>query len=98
MEEVEKIGVLSKKLDRYYLTTDDGIIYTLYAILPWESVPVDFDTAKFSQFIGEKVRVIGTSSGTEIWNALVHKLDGSDTKAPFIDDLIKKDKKQKKKR
>ncbi|NHK31653.1 MAG: hypothetical protein FK730_09900 [Asgard group archaeon] len=98
MEEIEKIGILSKKIDKYFLTTDDGIIYTLYAILPWESVPIDFDTAKFSKFIGEKVKVIGTSSGTEIWNALVHRLDGSDTKPPFIDDLLEKEDKRKKKR
>ncbi len=91
MEDVEISGVVSRKMEKYILTTEDGEEYTLYAINPWESVPVDFDTAKFEKFIGEKVKVFGRSSGTEIWNALIHCLDDSDAKAPKIDDLLKKD-------
>lgn len=91
MEEVEKKGVVSKKMEKYILTTEEGEEFTLYAINPWESVPVDFDTAKFEKFIGEKVKVFGRSTGTEIWNALIHCPDDLDTKAPSMDDLLVKE-------
>lgn len=88
MEEAELTGVVSKKFNDYILTTEEGKEYRLFAINPWESVPTDFDTAKFEQFIGETVKVSGRLSGSEIWNALVHCLDNKDTIAPSLDDLI----------
>ncbi|MBK5114122.1 MAG: hypothetical protein KGD59_12195 [Candidatus Heimdallarchaeota archaeon] len=88
MEEIEITGVVSKKMNEYILTTDDGKEYKLFAINPWESVPTDFGTAKFEEFVGETVKVFGRLSGEEIWNALVHCPDDTDTKAPSLDDLI----------
>lgn len=88
MEEKEIVGVVSKRNNEYYVTTEDGTIYSLYAINPWESVPTDFDTGKFEQFVNNKVRVAGRFKGTEIWNALVHCLDEKDTIPPRIDDLL----------
>lgn len=87
MEEIELTGVVSKKLNEYILTTEEGKEYKLFAISPWESVPTDFGTAKFEEFIGESVKVNGRLSGSEIWNALVHCPDEGDTKAPSLDDL-----------
>jgi len=87
MEEVELTGVVTKKFKDYILATDEGKEYKLFAILPWESVPTDFDTAKFEQFIGEKVKVSGRLSGGEIWGALVHYPDDEDTIPPSLDDL-----------
>lgn len=88
MEEIELTGVVSKKFNEYILTTDEGKEYKLFAINPWESVPIDFDTAKFEEFIGESIKVYGRLSGSEIWNALVHCPDEADTKAPKLDDLL----------
>ncbi|MCG3253847.1 MAG: hypothetical protein ACTSUW_03630 [Candidatus Heimdallarchaeota archaeon] len=88
MEEVELTGVVSKKFNEFILTTEEGKEYKLFAINPWESVPTNFDTAKFEQFVGESVKVSGRLSGSEIWNALVHCPDEADTKAPSLDDLI----------
>jgi len=88
MEEIELTGIVSKEFNEYILTTEDGQKYKLFAINPWESVPIDFDTAKFEQFIGETVKVNGRVSGSEIWNALVHCPDEEDTIAPSLDDLM----------
>jgi hypothetical protein len=88
MEETELTGVISKKFNKYILTTDEGKEYKLFAISPWESVPTDFDTAKFEQFIGDTVKVYGRLSGSEIWNALVHCPNNEDTIAPSLDDLV----------
>jgi len=88
MEEAELIGVVSKKLNTYILTTDEGKEYKLFAIDPWESVPTDFDTAKFELFIGEKVKVSGRITDGEIWNALVHYTDDEDTIPPSLHDLV----------
>ena len=91
MEEKEIFGVVSRRNNEYILTTEDGKDYKLFAISPWESVPPEFDTAKFAEFIGEKVKVTGKFSGNEIWSALVHCPDDADTKAPKIDDLLIKE-------
>ncbi len=88
MEEKELTGVVTKEFNEYILTTEDGHKYKLFAINPWESVPTDFDTAKFEQFLGETVKVYGRVSGSEIWNALVHCPGDEDTIAPSLDDLI----------
>jgi hypothetical protein len=88
MEDKELIGTISKQSNQYYLTTDDGEKYQIYAINPWESVPVDFDTGKFAGFEGKKVRVAGRVKGMEIWNALIHYLDDRDTKPPSMEDLF----------
>lgn len=88
MENVEFKGVISEEMNKYYLTTKDGTKYVVYAISPWESVPTDFDTAKFAQFVGETVTVSGRVKGTEIWSAVMHCPDNEDIKAPKIDDLL----------
>jgi hypothetical protein len=87
MQDVELIGILSEKLNKYILTTDDGTEYTIYAINPWESVPPEFDTAKFNKFVGKKVKVFGRASGTEIWNATMHLPDCEDTIPPGLEEL-----------
>ena len=88
MDEKEIMGTLTKKLNQFILTDDKGVEYKLYAINPWESVPIDFDTAKFLEYIGKKVKVIGTVSENEIWNALIHSEDKKDITPPKIDDLM----------
>ena len=92
MDEKEISGIVSRKNNEYILTADDGKEYKLFAISPWESVPPDFDSAKFAKFIGKKVKASGNFSGSEIWNALVHCPNDADTKAPKIDDLLQKEK------
>ncbi|NHJ03551.1 MAG: hypothetical protein EAX90_01920 [Candidatus Heimdallarchaeota archaeon] len=89
MEEKEILGILSKKLNQFILTDENGKEYKIYAINPWESVPPDFDTAKFVEFIGEKVKVSGNLSNEEIWNAFIHKENNKRNFPPKIDDLLK---------
>ena len=87
MEEKEILGILTRKLNQFILTDTKGTEYKLFAISPWESVPTDFNTAKFIEYIGQKVRVSGLISEKEIWNALVHRQDKKDIIPPKIDDL-----------
>lgn len=77
MEEQEIFGVVSKRNNVYILTTEDGKEYKLFAISPWESVPPEFDTTKFAEFVGKKVKASGRVTEGEIWNALVHCPDES---------------------
>jgi hypothetical protein len=90
MQDVEIFGVVTEKFNKYILTADDGTEYTLFAINPWESVPPEFGTGKFAKFIGERVKVFGRLSGTEIWNAVIHCPEDEDTnppELPGLDDL-----------
>lgn len=87
MEEKEILGIVTKKLNQFVLTDEKGDEYKLFAINPWESVPLDFDTAKFIHYIGKKVKVIGILSEKEIWCAIIHQQDKEDIIPPKIDDL-----------
>jgi hypothetical protein len=90
MEEKEIVGVVSREKDQYLLTAKDGTIYKIYAINPWESVPLDFYTQKFAEYLDKKVKISGRFRGKEIWNAFIRSLDEKDTIAPRIDDLLQK--------
>ena len=87
MENVELIGTLSQRMNKYILTTKDGTEYTLFAISPWEAVSPDFDTAKFAQFIGKEVKVFGKATGTEVWDTVIHEPDCEDTIPPGLPSL-----------
>ncbi|NHJ84180.1 MAG: hypothetical protein FK734_01875 [Asgard group archaeon] len=84
MENVELTGTLSQRMNKYILTTDDGTEYILFSISPWEAVSPDFDTAKFAQFIGKKVKVYGRATGTEVWDTVIHSPDCEDTVPPGL--------------
>ncbi|MBN2229309.1 MAG: hypothetical protein JW779_06910 [Candidatus Thorarchaeota archaeon] len=73
MEEVEIVGLITKKNEMFALTTDDGKTYYLSAILPWEAVSADFNSGKFIPFLGKRVRARGLCNGSTIYKAALEE-------------------------
>ena len=69
MDEITVVGLISKIMDRYVVTTDDGTQYTLSAIMPYESVPPDHDSHIFIERLGLRTKVSGLCDGNTIWRA-----------------------------
>ncbi len=69
LEEITVVGLVSKIMDRYVVTTDDGTEYTLSAIMPYESVPPDFNSHIFVERLGLRTKVSGLCDGDTIWGA-----------------------------
>ena len=69
MEEITVVGLVSKIMNRYVVTTDDGTEYTLSAIMPYESVPPDFNSHTFAERLGLRTKVSGVCDGDTIWGA-----------------------------
>ena len=91
MSEEDIIGVVTKKLDKYLLTADDGTQYELFAKSQWETLPEDLLNENFAQFIGEKVKVTGRIIENVIWDALVRFTKEKDNLPPSLDDLLIKE-------
>lgn len=88
MSEKDITGIVSKKLNKYLLTADDGTQYQLFAINHWETLPEDLYNEKFAKFVGEKVKVTGRVIEKVIWNALVRFPNEKDNRPPSLDDLL----------
>jgi hypothetical protein len=73
LKEITVTGLMSKILDYYMVTVDDGTEYKLSAILPWEAVSPDFDSGKFAGVLGKRVSVSGMTDGGTIWGAEIVK-------------------------
>jgi hypothetical protein len=73
LKEITVTGLMSKILDYYMVTMDNGTEYKLSAILPWEAVSPDFDSGKFATVLGKHVSVTGVTDGSTIWGAEVAK-------------------------
>jgi len=69
MKEIIITGIVSRILDRYVVTTDDGTEYTLSAIMPWEAVSPDFGSGDFALHLGKRMIVTGVSDGQTIYRA-----------------------------
>ena len=69
MEEITVVGLISKILDRYVVTTDDGSQFTLSAIMPYESVSPDYGSHTFAKRLGLRTKVSGLCDGNTIWRA-----------------------------
>jgi hypothetical protein len=69
MKEITVTGLVSKILDQYVITTDDGTEYILSAILPWESVAPDFGSGDFALHLGKRMTATGSVDGYTIWRA-----------------------------
>jgi len=69
MKEISIIGLVSKILDQYVITTDDGTEYRLSAIMPWEAVPPDFGSGDYALHLGKRMMASGTTNGQTIWGA-----------------------------
>jgi len=73
MEEIIVVGLLSKILNQYVITTDEEVEYKLSAILPWEAVSADYGTEEFELHLGKHLTVKGLSDGYTIYRASVLK-------------------------
>jgi len=71
MKEVTVTGIVSRIMDQYVITTDDGTEYKLSAIMPWEAVAADFGTGDFALHLGKKMTATGTTDGHTIWRAVL---------------------------
>jgi hypothetical protein len=71
MKEISVTGLVSKILDQYVITTDDGIEYKLSAIMPWEAVPPDFGSGDFALHLGKRMTATGSTDGHTIWRAML---------------------------
>lgn len=69
MKEISVTGIVSRILDQYVITTDDGAEYKLSAILPWEAVAPDFGSGNFALHLGKKMTATGSVEGYTIWRA-----------------------------
>ncbi|MHA2372672.1 MAG: hypothetical protein ACXAEB_06635 [Candidatus Thorarchaeota archaeon] len=69
MKEITVTGLVSKILNQYVITTDDGTEFQLSAIMPWESVSADYGTDEFAQNLGRKMTASGVTDGQTIWKA-----------------------------
>ncbi len=74
MKEISVIGLVSKILDEYVITTDDGTEYRLSAIMPWEAVPTDFASGDFALHLGKRMMAKGTTDGLTIWGATLSEV------------------------
>ena len=71
MKEISVTGIVSKILDQYVITTDDGTEYKLSAIMPWEAVPPDFGSGNFALHLGKRMTATGTTDGHTIWRVML---------------------------
>jgi hypothetical protein len=71
LEEITITGLVSKILERYVVTTDDGTEYVLSAIMPYEAVSPDYNSHIFAERLGMRVRVSGVTDGHTIWRAFI---------------------------
>ena len=71
MKEISVTGIVSKILNQYVITTDDGTEYKLSAIMPWEAVPPDFRSGDFVLHLGKRMTATGTTDSHTIWRAML---------------------------
>ena len=69
LKEISVTGLVSRILDKYVITTDDGTEYELSGIKPWEAVAPDFGSGDFASHLGKKMMASGMTDGHTIWNA-----------------------------
>ena len=69
MKEITVTGLVSKVLNEYIITTDDGTEFKLSAIMPWEAVSPDFGSGDFALHLGKRMTASGSIDGQTIWGA-----------------------------
>lgn len=74
MKEISVTGLVSRILDQYVITTDDGTEYKLSAIMPWEAVAADFGSEEYTAHLGKRMIAIGTTDGYTIWRAMLSEV------------------------
>ena len=71
MEEISVTGIVSRILDQYVITTDDGTEFKLSTILPWEAVAPDFGSGDFALHLGKRMTATGSVDTNTIWGAML---------------------------
>ncbi|MHA1665762.1 MAG: hypothetical protein ACTSW7_00105 [Candidatus Thorarchaeota archaeon] len=69
LKEIIVTGLVSRILDKYVITTDDGTEYELSAIMPWEAVSPDFGFGDYALHLGKRMVASGSTDGHAIWKA-----------------------------
>ena len=69
MKEITVTGAVSRRMNEYVITTDDGTEYKLSAIMPWEAVSPDFRSGDFELHLGQRMIASGSTDGHTIWGA-----------------------------
>jgi hypothetical protein len=69
MKEINITGLVSRILNKYVITSDDGSEYELSAIMPWEAVSPDFGSGDFALHLGKRMIASGMTDGSTIWKA-----------------------------
>jgi hypothetical protein len=74
LKEISVTGLVSKILENYVITTDDGREYELSAIMPWEAVSPDFGSGEFALHLGKRMTASGLTDGRTIWKASLEEV------------------------
>ena len=69
MKEIIITGLVSRILNKYVITSDDGSEYELSAIMPWEAVSPDFGFGDYAPHLGKRMTASGVTDGHTIWKA-----------------------------
>jgi hypothetical protein len=69
MKDLSVTGLISRIMNRYVITADDGTQYELSAISPWEAVSVDYGSGVFAANLGKRMTASGLTDGHTIWKA-----------------------------
>ena len=76
MKEIIITGLVSRILDKYVITADNGTEYELSAIMPWEAVAPDFGSGAFALHLGKRMTASGVTDGHTIWKATLSDVSG----------------------
>ena len=68
------VGIVVERMNWYYIITEDGVEYKLYAIKQQEAVAPDYNIGKFAKLVGKKVVARGQIQSGEIWGARLFEL------------------------
>lgn len=69
MKDVSVTGLISRIMNHYVITADDGTQYELSAIFPWEAVSADYGSGIFAENLGKRMTAAGLTDGHTIWKA-----------------------------
>jgi hypothetical protein len=69
MKSILVTGLVSRIMNRYVITADDGTQYELSAIFPYEAVSADYGSGIFAANLGKRMTASGLTDGHTIWRA-----------------------------
>ena len=75
MSESFIIGIVKKKFSQFYILSEDGKEFQIYAIQPMEAVSPDYNSGKYESFLDKKVKATGFFTGGSIYSAYLELID-----------------------